>query len=413
MRSLAAGLFVPALVATIVVPSGGRALESAPSRADRAIIFYRERTGGSGDFYTPTLLAGAYLEKGRATGDPDVYAAAAAAAGQALTLRPDYVPALVALAATEIAQHRFDDALASARHATAIDATTADARAVLGDALLEIGDLAAAGDAYAALARSTAGLPALARLAAWRDATGDDAGARDAWSRAIAAGERDDAPAATLAWALVQRGAHHFAHGRVVEAEADYRAAGARDPGRYDAEVRLAEVEAALGRFDDARARYLRLAERVARPELWQEVGDFLAFVGRGTDANAWYDRAEAAYLRAAAGGDARYDHHLASFYADLRPRPAEALVWARKDLARRHTSAAWDALAWALHANGEQPAARAAIDTALASGTTRAHVLFHAARIYAALGEDARGAELLRATFASNPRFDRFHAHR
>ncbi len=408
MSTLRSTLLLPALLLTTAIAAAAAA---ADSRADRVIAFYHERGGRPGDFYTLTLLADAYLEKGRATGDPDAYAAAAAAAAHALTLRPDYVPALVALAATEIAQHRFGDALSTARRATAADGTAADGHAVLGDALLEIGDLAAASTAYETFARLAPGLHSLARQAEWRDATGDDAGAGDGWTRAIDVGERQDAPPAAIAWAYVRRGAHHFAHGRVAEAEADYRAAIARDPGRYDAEVRLAEVQAATERFDEARGRYLRLAERGARPELWQEIGDFYLFIGRADEARAWHDRAEAAYLRAAEQGDRRYDHHLAVFYTDVRPRPAEAVAWARKDLARRHPSAAWDALAWALYINGERTAARAAIETALASGTTAAHVLCHAAVIYA--GDGARGVDFLRAAYASNPRFDRFHAHR
>lgn len=407
--ALAACVAAPA-AACVAAPAAANGL----ARIDRAIAFHRERSARDPtDFITPALLAAAYLDKARVTGEAAVYAAAAAAAERSLATRADHVPALVVLATVRLGQHRFRDAETNARRAATLAPTSPDAAAVLGDALLEIGDLAGSRAAYAILERHVSGLPALGRRASWREATGDTAGALADWTAAIAAGRERDAPPRDLAWAHRQRGAHHFARGRFAAAEADYQAAAALAPEDDRTEAALAELHAAEQRFAEALAAYERLAARVARPELAQEVGDLYAFVNRPEDARAWHDRAEAGYRRAAASGDVRYHHHLASFYADVRPRPAEAVVWARKDLELRQSSAAWDALAWALYRNGDHAAARHAIDAALASGVKDPHLLHHAALIYAASGDDGPGAAFLREAYALNPRLDRFHAHR
>ncbi|MEI6233532.1 MAG: hypothetical protein WCT04_10795 [Planctomycetota bacterium] len=38
-------------------------------------------------------------------------------------------------------------------------------------------------------------------------------------------------------------------------------------------------------------------------------------------------------YTQPAASGYAHYFHHLAGFYCDIQPDPAEAFKWAKKDL--------------------------------------------------------------------------------
>ena len=83
------------------------------------------------------------------------------------------------------------------------------------------------------------------------------------------------------------------------------------------------------------------------------------------------------------------------------------------QDLEMRETTGTYDALAWALHQNGQGDAAMAAIDRALASGVKDPHLLLHAALIYARVGEDRRGAALVAEAFALNPLLSEFHEHR
>jgi tetratricopeptide (TPR) repeat protein len=401
-------LFAAASVVLATVTADG-----APAGGDDEIAFYQDRIARDpGDFMTPVRLGAAYLRKAHATGDPSLAARAVAASERSLTLMPDHVPALVVLSSARSAQHRFPDALDAARRASELDAENPDVWAVLGDAQLNLGALAAARAAYEHLHARAPGLGSFARLAEWRQATGDDAGALADWERANSAGIANGAPPADLAWAHAQRGALHFARGRFKEADSDYEAARRLDREGDAIEERIAELRAAEGRYVEAEQLYERIAARVIRPDLQQTIGDFFVSIGKTEKARLWHQRAEAAYRRSADGGEVLYLHHLASFCADVRSLPAEAVMWARKDLALRQTSGAYDVLAWTLYKNEEIADARVAIDRALAVSAADPHVLQHAALIYAADGASAAGVSLLRKAYVLNPQLDRFHAH-
>jgi Flp pilus assembly protein TadD len=100
-------------------------------------------------------------------------------------------------------------------------------------------------------------------------------------------------------------------------------------------------------------------------------------------------------------------------FWADHGTRTADAVVIARDELARRTDVYGHDALAWALLADGDAAAARAESDLALALGTRDARLLYHAGMISAALGDDDRARDELRAALDLNPHFDPLQAAR
>ena len=69
-----------------------------------------------------------------------------------------------------------------------------------------------------------------------------------------------------------------------------------------------------------------------------QTLGDVCAAAGRADDAKRWHHAALQKYLQAVAEGGAHYDHHLAGYYSDSDPNPAEAVRWAKKDMEIRHS---------------------------------------------------------------------------
>lgn len=408
------------LVAVVVAAAAVGAMPMLAARAgaaeiplDDAIAFHRARMARDpGDFLTPVSLGAVYLRKARATGDVAFAGRAAEAAERSLALQPEHVPALVLLAAARNAEHRFSDALALAERAVARDRASADAWAVLGDASLNLGALVAARRAFDELGARAPGMAARGRRALWQQASGDDDGAVATWTRAIAAGADDETAPGDLAWAHLERGSIHHARGRLAEAEADYLRARALAPESDRADERLAELRGTQRRWDEALAGYERLAARTPRPEIAQAIGDLHRFVGRAAEAAPWYDRAEAGYREAVARGGVHTYHHLAAFYADVRPRPSEAVTWARKDLELRQTSAAYDALAWALHLNGDADEAKTTIERALATGAKDPHLLEHAAVVLGRAGEWERSAALLLEAHRRNPLLREFHVH-
>ena len=137
---------------------------------------------------------------------------------------------------------------------------------------------------------------------------------------------------------------------------------------------------------------------------------------GKSADAASWLDQAEGGYHASVEAGEAIYFHHLAAFYADSKPNPAEAERWARKDLELRRTPASFDGLAWALYVQGKFQEAAAASHEALAVGAqtgSDAHVLYHTGVILMRAGEITPGREILRRAYEINPAVGAFHIHR
>jgi tetratricopeptide (TPR) repeat protein len=151
----------------------------------------------------------------------------------------------------------------------------------------------------------------------------------------------------------------------------------------------------------------------VPRPEVLHALGDVYAVMGKAGDAKAWHEKALAKYLGATRDGSSHYYHHLAGFYCDSRPDPAEARKWARKDLEVRRSVHAYESLAWALYHNGEFAAAADAMDKALSLKTKDSHVLYHASLVYYRAGKAERGRECLKRAAEANPKFMEFHVHR
>jgi predicted O-linked N-acetylglucosamine transferase (SPINDLY family) len=140
----------------------------------------------------------------------------------------------------------------------------------------------------------------------------------------------------------VRRGA-----GRLVEAEAAYRAALALDPGLADARRNLVNLLAAGGRLDEAAVELAETAARAADPsEPLERLGDVLAHLGRAAEAADAYGRTldhapgapgvrrKLALMLDRSGRPAEAADALVQA---LRAEPGDATAWAEfSDLQRR-----------------------------------------------------------------------------
>lgn len=84
----------------------------------------------------------------------------------------------------------------------------------------------------------------------------------------------------------------------------------------------------------------------------------------------------------------------LTYYYANHADRPTDALALARREAGRRQDVGTLEALAWALHVNGQSSAARREIDKVLAVGVTQPGTFARAAAIAAELGDTAKAQE-------------------
>jgi hypothetical protein len=129
-------------------------------------------------------------------------------------------------------------------------------------------------------------------------------------------------------------------------------------------------------------------------------------------EAHVWFDAALAAYLASAQDGAVHYYHHLADFYADAGGQPAEAVKWARKDIALRSNFSTQSALGWALFQNGEIAEGLEWIRRALSSGVQDGGIFATASSLFHASGDAAQGDSYARAAAEFNPHGHNFHMH-
>ena len=318
-------------------------------------------------------------------------------------------------ARVEYESHHFAAARDRALTLTKIEPGKSRGYALLGDALLEFGDLDQAAAAYDEMQKRKGDpVETETRLARLDLARGAHDSARMHFEKALEA-SRDLSPASPemIAWCLVQLGQLAFNLGQWDAAEKNFQAALAERPDDFGALEHLGELRAAQEKYDDAISLYEKVIARTPRPEFWQALGDVYAAMGKVAEAATRHARARDVYLKSAAEGNAHYFHHLAGFFSDTEGNPEEALKWARCDLELRHTAAAKDTLAWALYRGGEFELAANAAREALANGSKDAHILFHAGIIFLASGEAARGKETLAEAARINPRHNSFHVHR
>ena len=369
------------------------------------------------DFTAQNMLAARYLDLMRSTGQDEWLMKARRAAETSVKAVPAEIntAGLAALARAQLAGHEFAAARDGGQRLIKMAPHRAAGFAVLGDALLELGDYDEAADAYKNLARlDEGGIDSESRLARLALVRGELDAARDHFQSALTQSRALTSPAPSLvAWCCVQLGQLYFSRGDPENAEKQYQAALAALPDYYAAVDHMAELRANQEKYPEAIRLYQGLIARLPRPELSQALGDVYTFAGKPDEARPWHERARAAYLKSTEQSDARYFHHLAGFYSDSETNPGEALKWARRDLEVRHSVFAHDALAWALYKNGQIDAAAAEMEKALSEGTKDAHLYFHASMIFSVKGDLARGKDFLRRAAEINPRYNAFHVHR
>lgn len=309
-----------------------------------------------------------------------------------------------------LAEHRFADAAKLAESFCAVRPKSPGGYETLFDAQVELGAYEQAAKTLDQLEQIGGNEVSLqSRRALLARLHGQDAKPFLAAASAEAQKTKDSA---LRTWCLVQQGADAFSRGDFDAAEKCYAEALTLSPSDWRARVRKAEWLAATGKLDEACALLEEITASTERAELMQALGDLESLRKNESAAKDWHTRAEALYLASVQRGEILYVHHLAGFYCDSIPKPAEAVKLARQDLAARPNIYTHAALAWALHLDGQLEAAAAEADLALATGVKDAHLLYQAGLIYTAAGNFQRGRELMRASEIANPRRTAFHLH-
>ena len=393
-------------------------LAHAADGGDAGIRFLEDRVlRDPDDFIAWNQLAERYHAQLRRTGDDGFIARELHAAEMSLKAMPaaQNPGGITALAQARLTAHRFVEAHAAAAELRKILPGKTRPLELLVDALTELGDYDEARKVCEELSKlEDSEISATPRLAKLAIIHGQLDRAREHFEKGLARSAVLAPPQPELvAWFHLQLGELAFKGGDWEAAERHYSAAAEVWPEGYSVADHIAELRGAQGRTEEAIALFEKLAAKIPRPEFFQALGDLHVLAARPAKAAAWHACAEAAYLQSVKDGAVHFYHHLAGFYADSKEDAAQAVEWARKDLALRQSIYTHDALAWALYKKGDAVSAAAECAKALATGARDPHLLYHAAMIRMASGDVAGGKMALQQATAVNPKFNTFHVHR
>ena len=343
-----------------------------------------------------TLLAGAYLQKVRESGDSSFYTRAQQAVDRALRIDPADAGALTQRAALALARHDFRAGLADARRARAAAPDVNKPFGVLVDALVELGRYRDAGRALQTMVDRRPDLAAYARVSYFRELHGDLDGAVAAMR--LAAGAGGEVPESD-AYVRTLLGGLELQRGRVAAARREYRRALLSVPGYPAAQAGLARVDVARGDLGAAIARLRPVVERLPLPEHVIALGEAELAAGRTAAA-----RRDLALVRAEqrllGRSGVNTDVELAIFEAD-HGRPERAVALARRAWAAAPSVRSADALGWALTRAGRPRAALPWARRALALGSRDPSFRYHAGIAARDAGRRAPARERLRRAVA------------
>ena len=362
-------------------------------------IIEREPSGAKGY----AMLAAAYMQKARETGDFSLNAKADEALSRAEQAEPGDYDTLKLRAKLLLTYHRFAEALDVARRARELNPRDHDNYGAMTDALVELGDYDGAVAAAQTMVDLRPDTASYSRVSYLRELHGDTKGAVDAMSMAVeSAGPQDPEG---VAWCRVHLGDALVRAGKPAEAEREYDHALYVFPEYHVALAAKARARLAAGDTDAAAQFYQRAIERVPLPDYAAALGDLYTKLGRAEDAKRQYELVEFVERTGAQGGT--YTRQLAMFWADHDTRLDDALAVARSEREARKDIYTADLLAWCLYKKGQYAEAKTAMSEALRLGTRDPRLLFHAGVIADASGDRAGGAKYLRQALAINPSFD------
>lgn len=346
------------------------------------------------------------LDRARLTGSYDEYQAAEAALDRAFAVAMPGSGPHATRAVLDFTMHRL--AAANGQLALIEDYAvppTAPERAELtamrGDILFYSGDYAGALQAYDAADAIVSGAAEF-RRAIYHSRTGQPDQAEIHFDRA----ERGDRLASrqSRGYYELQRGILDLDRGRLAQALDHFRRADALFPGYWLIEEHIAEVTALAGDPAGAAARYRAIVARTGRPEFMDALAELEAGAGNARAANAWRERAGAAWrARLLRFPEATYAHALDHCIG--KGDWACALALAQRNHNARPHGDAKIALAEALLRSGHGTEASIVIESVLSSPWRTARLHAVAARVYDALGRrDAADAQR-RLALQFNPR--------
>jgi tetratricopeptide (TPR) repeat protein len=362
-----------------------------------------------GDHTAWSALGFAYVAQARATADASYYDRADQAFARSLQEQPDEnAGALTGQGALANARHDFDAGKDLAEQAVEINAYDSNAKGVLVDALLELGEYDAGLETLQEMVDLRPGVPSLTRVSYSYELRGDPEGATYALDRALSMSAASPADAS---FALLLLGQLSWNAGDYEAAARHFGDGLSRDPSSVRLQAARAKNAASRGDVDAALQEYAEVVQALPEPAFLVEYAELLDSLGRPDEAREQYDVADAVSTLFDDAGVVP-DIEVVLYDAD-HGRPEKALETAQTHYETRRSVQVEDALAWALYANGRYDEALEHAEAAQQLGTANALWDYHRGMIQAELGLVDEAVDSLTSALETNPGFSSLHAPR
>jgi tetratricopeptide (TPR) repeat protein len=383
----------------------GSGLANVPP-VDDAIMFMQEKIRANPeDAVSYTLLGELYLRQAREAGDISAYKRAEESLEDALALLPGYSPAGSSLASVYYSTHDFSKALDLAEQVYESNAKNTQARIIVADSYLSMGDYEMAESIYTEIGADNPTPPVLARLANIAELRGDSNEALSLIRRAAGDTLRSGSTKENAAWYLLRVGDIYFNQGDIKMAGEFYEASLRVFNDYYLALAGMGKVYTAEGKYDKAIAYYHHAINIVPQPDFLAALGDLYIANGQPGQAELQYEVVD--YIgRLASPNQQVYNRQLANFYSDHDMKLDQALELSLAELDSRKDVYGYDAAAWAYYKNSNYKDAQTMMDLALALGTRDARLYYHAGMIAFALHDNEKAGQYLDQAMTINPHF-------
>ncbi|MEO8437164.1 MAG: hypothetical protein ABI562_01805, partial [Chloroflexota bacterium] len=298
-------------------------------------------------------------------------------------LAPDDAIVLAGIGGLELGKHQFAEALVTGRKAIKLSPNLAAARAVVVDALVELGRYDEADAAAGEMLAIGADLSTLARVSYLAELHGHLDLALNAMQMAA---KSPGLASENIAFVDGLLGNLLIYTGDRAGAANAYKRALTLVPGHAPSLAGQARLAVGAGDLAAAIPLFQRAADILPLPEYVIGLGEAQTAAGLADEAARNFKLARAE-IQLFAGLGVIVDVDLALFEAD-HGDPAAALRDARAGYAATPTVRAADALGWALHRLGRDKEAKRRSDEALRLGSRDPLLRYHAGAIAAALGD-------------------------
>ena len=347
---------------------------------DRIRTVERQFHASPGDAKLLTALITAYLQKLRETGDGSYLERASQLVDRLSEGDGGTFNTLRLRNEIDLQRHDFKAVATRARSMTRDEPSDPGNWGNLGDALMELGEYEAAGQAYTRMFALRPNLASYNRLGFFHFVTGDAKGAIAFMRLAVEAG--GEVPENT-GWCEAELGDLYFKTGNLAEARTEYRSALTWFPGLHRAYAGLGKVDAAEGHIEAAVRNYEHAQSIVPLVEYASALEDLYRKQGQNQKAIAQQRLIDAIDTL----GRARHEQTnrtLALILANHDRNLDRALELMEAEIPVRGDVYTWDAYSWVLFKLGRVEEARTASLKALRMSTPEPDFYVHAGKIEA-----------------------------